>query len=142
MTKPNTFAQIGICLCLSACLYTPLQAQNNYSNNYQTASNDDYKPANYTPHQVMEGYKYRVEMYDDVTQYYIMPNDEVYGKNASGNIVHLGYRETSRRDQTGYLFTFTLLLQPPQTIGVDRYGHAWQYGTNYRQIVANVIRVK
>lgn len=127
-------------LLLSLCLLGQTQAQ--AQNTYQTPSTDDYQPANYTAAQVMEGYKYRVEMYDDVTKYYIMPNDEVYGKDATGNMHHLGYREKSRRDQTGYLFIFTLLTSPPQTFGVDRYGHAWNYGSSYREIVANVIRVK
>ena len=114
-----------------------LQAQSTYT----TPSSDDYQLVPRSSSEILRDYKYRVEMYDDITKYYILPNDEVYGKSASGELVHVGYREKSQRDRTGYLFTVTL-LNPPQTFGVDQYGHAWNYGSQYRQIVANVIRVK
>lgn len=89
--------------------------------------------------QTPAGYKSRVDMYDDVTSYFIMPNDEVM--QAQGDkFVLVGYKEPRPAGRTELLFIFTI-LQPPVTYGVDKYGHVWQTSDGgFRHIVGNANR--
>lgn len=100
---------------------------------------DDYKVVPKSSTEVLNNYRYRVDMYDDITRYYILYDDEIYGYNPEGKLVLMGFREASKQQNTGYLFTFTI-LSTQKTYGVDKYGHAWYYGSNSREIVASVNR--
>lgn len=85
------------------------------------------------------GYKSRIDMYDDLTTFFIMPNDEVMLQEANGNFKLVGYKEPAPKGRTDVLFIFTI-LQPPITYGVDKEGHVWQSDGNFRQIVGNANR--
>ncbi|MBK9460694.1 MAG: hypothetical protein KA783_11360 [Chitinophagales bacterium] len=85
------------------------------------------------------GYKSRIDMYDDVTTFFIMPNDDVMLEDGKGGFTLVGYKEPRPKGRTDVLFIFTI-LQPPITYGVDKSGHVWQSDGNFRQIVGNANR--
>jgi len=85
------------------------------------------------------GYKSRIDMYDDVTTFFIMPNDDVMLEDGNGGFTLVGYKEPRPKGRTDVLFIFTI-LQPPITYGVDKSGHVWQSEGNFRQIVGNANR--
>lgn len=85
------------------------------------------------------GYKSRIDMYDDLTTFFIMPNDEVMLEDGSGGFKLVGYKEPAPKGRADVLFIFTI-LQPPITYGVDKAGHVWQSDGNFRQIVGNANR--
>ncbi len=102
-------------------------------------NSDEYIPVPKKPNEVLNNYRYRVDMNDNQTRYYILYDDEVYGYNSQGELTLLGFREPSKKQNTGYLFTFTILSNQ-KTYGVDQHGHAWYYSGNSREIVASVNR--
>ena len=84
-------------------------------------------------------FAYRCDLYDDVTTYFILANDEVVQGDGQGHFTLVGYKEPAPRGRTDISFIFTI-LQPPITYGVDRYDHIWQDKGMYREIVGNSAR--
>lgn len=119
---------------LSSCLTYSGYAQQSYY------SNDEYKIVPKSADYVLNQHIFRCDMYDQQT-YYILPDDEVYGKDANGNLVLVGFKEPSKREHTGYVATFTILATAT-TYGIDRYDHIWVYHSRYREIVGNLVKRK
>lgn len=84
-------------------------------------------------------YKSRIDMYDDISTYFILPNDEVMQSDGNGGFVLVGYKEPTPKGRSELLFIFTI-LQTAITYGVDRYGHVWRDYGDYREIVGNANR--
>lgn len=82
------------------------------------------------------GWLYKCNMYDEVTVYYVMPNDEILQTDANGKIHLVGFKDRpplGREKEFSYMIS--IVTEPVVTYAVDRYGHVWQRKYPYQEIV-------
>ncbi|OWY25113.1 hypothetical protein C7N43_35465 [Sphingobacteriales bacterium UPWRP_1] len=87
-----------------------------------------------------DGWLYKCNMYDDVTVYYVMPNDEILQTDANGKIRLVGFKDRpplGREKEFSYMIS--IVTEPPVTYAVDRYGHVWQRKYPYQEIVGQTV---
>lgn len=86
-----------------------------------------------------DGWVYKCNMYDNVTVYYVMPNDEILQTTTEGNIHLVGFKERppmGREKEFSYMLS--VVTDPAITYAVDQYGHVWQRKYPYQEIVGQI----
>jgi hypothetical protein len=85
-----------------------------------------------------DNYVFKCSMYDDVTVYYVMPNDEVLKGDGLGNFYAAGQKvapPAGRLTEFDYMITIHEL---GITYAVDKQGQVWQKIYPYKEIVGQI----
>ncbi|QQS30730.1 MAG: hypothetical protein IPM47_07325 [Sphingobacteriales bacterium] len=84
----------------------------------------------------IEGFTYQCNMYDEVTVYYVMPNDEILQIDKEGTITLAGFKDRPPLGrEKEFSFMLAIVTDPPITYAVDQYGQIWQNKYPYKEIV-------
>ncbi len=83
------------------------------------------------------GFLKKFMLHDDVTTFYLMPGDEVFGKSASGAWEKQGIKMAPPR---GYETVFSFMLKLDHiTYGVDKEGNLWQRNGPFKEIIGRTM---
>lgn len=90
-----------------------------------------------------EGFTYQCIMYDNVTVYFVMPNDEILQTDAEGKISLVGFKDRPPLGrEKEFSFMLSIVTEPPITYAVDQYGQIWQNKYPYKEIVGTAEKAK
>lgn len=88
-----------------------------------------------------DGYAYKCELYDNVTVFYVMPNDEILQIQPDGGILLVGFKDRPPLGrETEFAYMLSVVTEPPITYAVDKQGHIWQKKYPYKEIVGTAVK--
>lgn len=82
------------------------------------------------------GYLHKIEMYDNITVFFVMPNEEIMSYNTNGELVKVGIK---KRPPLGRETEFNYMVKLENiTYAVDKKGFVWQQVYPYKEIVGSI----
>lgn len=83
------------------------------------------------------GYLKKIVMYDEVTVYFIMPNNEILGYQSNNGFIKVG---NTKRPPLGRESEFEVMavIDGVRTYAIDRQGFVWQQVYPYKEIVGSI----